>query len=138
VTTIVNATMFLGADGKPAPRSVAFAPGTYTGYALDGRTKVVTIGGTGSSASADATCVITQQPDRSPHGNTIRIINGAFATAGCPYIGYPAPGITVAPGPPPSGGFTQAQVDAAVKAAKHSASAAVAAAADSAAGNFPP
>lgn len=132
VTTIVDAVKFLGADGKPAGRTVSFAAGTYTGYKLDGSKKNITLAAA-SSAPSDALCTITQVPDKDPHGpNWLRITAGALQG----YYIRIGTGITVPPNPP-LGGYTQAQLDAAVKAAKHSAAAAVNAAANSAAGNFP-
>ena len=96
MTTIVDAVKYLGADGKPAPRTVTFDAGTYIAYRLDGTKKPGTVGA-GSTAPADALCTISHVPDADPHGpNWLRITAGLWA--GC--FMQLRPGITVAPDPP--------------------------------------
>ena len=98
MTTIVNATQFLGLDGKPAVRTVSFKPGTYTAYRLDGTTKPYTLAAA-SSASSDARCTILQSDNKAPKGSGwIRIVSGVWAGM---YMVEIQPGVAVAPDPVP-------------------------------------
>jgi len=125
MTTIVDATKFIGSDGKPAPAIIHFEAGVKVyGYALDGTIEYFTAGAGGSQAPADAMCFITQTPDRSPLGQTVRITAGVFADH--PYVGWPQPGLTMtAPPPPTGGGITPEEAkklaDAAAKKSAHDA-----------------
>lgn len=110
MTIIVNATMFLGADGKPAPRSVGFDAGVaITGYALDGSSEQFTAGLGGSSAPADAMCAISGRPDAPVGQPFVRITKGVFEDH--PYLLATQPGLNVAPDPKPAATTAPAPAD---------------------------
>lgn len=100
VTIIVDAVKFLGADGKPANRTVSFAAGAAVlGWALDGTNETFKAGAGGSSAPSDARCTITRTDGKAPKGSGfIRITAGVFADH--PYLAEAQAGLTVAADPP--------------------------------------
>jgi hypothetical protein len=141
-----NELPFIGADGKPALASVSFIPGKKVrGWALDGTYEDYTVPAGGSSAPADTTAAILQEPRKAPQGgyNTdgtvgnrpfVHITAGLFADH--PYIVHVKsstfdPGIVINPPPPPtSGGVPPADAQKMAKQAAHDAAADVAVQAD--------
>jgi hypothetical protein len=113
----VTATPFIGADGKPYQKQISFKAGVkVTGYNLLGEPEAFTAGTGGSAAPADAECVIVaaNAPFATLPSGWLRITAGVFLDH--PYIHETSAGIVVPADPAIGGGFTQAQLDAAVAA----------------------
>lgn len=113
--TIVYAVKFLNAAGKPENRPVDFLAGTHTGWHLDGTYQEFTIGAGGSFARATARCKLTRTGGANPSGEPfVDMVDGIFAQGAPWYVVEDGTKVKAHPDPLPSGGFTQAQLDAAV------------------------
>ena len=68
----------------PVGSHLVFAPGTYTGWHLDGSKTAITVAAGGSSASVAFQCVISQNPQIAPNGTFRFILNGGLANCFIP------------------------------------------------------
>jgi murein DD-endopeptidase MepM/ murein hydrolase activator NlpD len=114
MTTTISQVLFLGTDGKPADRNVSLAAGPHTGYKPDGSKKPYTLA-SGSSAPARSEAIITQVPDKDPHGpGWLEITAGVWSG----YYLRKGTGVTPEPDPPIGGDTAKAKKEGAAEAAK--------------------